>query len=241
MAEYFGASPSDANGCPSPGRLLTELHLRRFLPAALPVGQVRVLDIGCGSGRLCQILAELGYSGEYVGLDVQDCFGAETVPGFERRLVLGDAHQFDAHDSRFDLIVSMSALEHIPEERRLLDRLPSMMSPQGVELHYVPSGWGLLVYLWHGYRQYPLRYMPEAFGDRGVQIFALGGLFSFGLHFTLITVTEMLLRLPVRRRLPWLYTWLLRAVVASDRHARVCPTMFAISRAHVRANLKVDR
>ncbi len=230
VTEHFGATRSDANDCSSPGRLLTELHIRRFLPAILPVGRVRVLEIGCGSGRLCGMLAEMGYSGEYVGLDVQDRFGTKAIPGFERRLVLGDAHQFEAHDSRYDLIVSVSALEHIPEERRLLDRLPSMLSPQGVELHYVPSGWGLPVYLWHGFRQYPLRYVSEAFGRRGVRIFALGGLFGFVLHLTLITVGEMLLRLPIRRWLPRLYVRMLRGAVACDCYARVCPTMFAISR-----------
>lgn len=229
-AEHFVAGKADAKGCPSPGRLLTELHLRRFLPSVLPVGKVRVLDIGCGSGRLCQILADMGYSGEYVGLDIGDRFGVDGVPGFDRSLVLGDAHNYDPIDSRFDLIASLSALEHIPAERSLIDRLPDMLLPGGIELHYVPSGWGLLVYLWHGYRQYPLHNVPETFGHRDVRTFALGGLSSFLLHFFLITVSEMLLKIPVRKTVPGLYTWLLGTALMLDRYVRLCPTMFAIFR-----------
>ncbi len=229
--EYISLRSFAVNDCSSPGRLLTELHLRYFLPALIPVGRVRVLDIGCGSGRLCRILSELGYSGEYVGLDVQDRFGAEVVPGFVRRFILGDAHKFKAKDSSFDLIVSVSALEHIPNERKLLDLLPTLLTPQGVELHFVPSGWGLAVYLWHGYRQYSLRYISEVFGHHGVRVFALGGGFSFSLHLILITIGEILLRIPIRNAVPRFYKTLLRTAFFFDRYAKVCPTMFAVSRA----------
>lgn len=230
--ERFEAGRVEAKGCPSPSRLLTELSLRRFLLSVLPLGKVRVLDIGCGSGKVCQILAEMGYSGEYIGLDINDRFSIDIVPGFERRLVLGNAHNFDPIGSRFDLIVSMSALEHIPNDKSLIDRLPDMLLPGGIELHYVPSGWGLIVYMWHGYRQYPLRNIPKTFGHRGVRIFALGGLSSFLLHLFFITVSEMLLRIPVRETVPKLYNWLLGACLTLDRYLGVCPTMFAIVRSN---------
>jgi SAM-dependent methyltransferase len=230
LAEFFDYSLRDFSGCPSPGRLLTENHLRYFLPTVLPIGDVRVLDIGCGSGRLCLLLAELGYSGQYVGLDVNDRFDIDPVRGFERELVIGDAHDFEGPKSRFDLIVSISSLEHIPNDRQLINRLPEMLKPGGVELHYVPTGWGLLAYLWHGYRQYPLRYIGKTFGRMGVKVYALGGLFSFCLHFTLITVSEVLMRIRMRDRFPKLYRWLLRRAVANDRYLRLGATIFAICR-----------
>ncbi len=232
--EFFYANFADAKNVSSPGRLLAELHLRQFLSASLPVGKINVLDIGCGSGRLCRILSDMGYSGKYIGLDIYDRFSIDSVPRFERKLVLGDAHQFKTEDLTFNLIISMSALEHIPKEQLLLDRLPALLSTNGIELHYVPSGWGLPIYLWHGFRQYPLGYVSEAFGFRGLRVIALGGLFSFMLHFVVITIGELLLRIPVRKKLPRFYKGLLRLALRFDCYAKQCPSMFAVIRTQER-------
>jgi SAM-dependent methyltransferase len=226
----FIVSQFDVTANSSPSRLLTELHFRLCLPTLLPIGKIRVLDIGCGSGRLCNILAELGYSGEYVGLDVQNRFSSEVVPGFMRRLILGDAHEFYEQDSTFDLIVSISALEHIPAESRLIDRLSALLTQQGIEINYVPSGWGLLIYLWHGYRQYPINYISKIFGHKSVSVVALGGFFSFLLHFVVITVGEVLLRLPVRKAAPSFYQFLLRIAIKYDRYLLISPTIFVVIR-----------
>ncbi len=226
----FTVSQFDVTTNSSPSRLLTELHFRLCLPTLLPIGKIRVLDIGCGSGRLCSILAELGYSGEYVGLDIQNRFSSEVVPGFMRRFVLGDAHEFFEQDSSFDLIVSISALEHIPAESSLVDRLSALLTQGGVEMNYVPSGWGLFVYLWHGYRQYPINYISKIFGYKGVSVIALGGFFSFLLHFVVITVGELLLRLPVRKAVPRVYQLLLEVSIKCDRYLSIFPTIFVVIR-----------
>jgi len=227
---FFSPRLAGTPGTASPSRVLTEAFLKSRLPRMLVPGRVRVLEIGCGSGSFCSLLAELGYSGEYVGLDVQDRFGHVDVPGFRRVFVCGDAHAFDPGEERFDLIVSVSTLEHIPDDARLIARLPGMLAVNGLELHFVPAGCGLLAYLWHGYRQYTLAHIAERFGAGDCIAISLGGLFSFLLHVTAITIGEMLLSLRTRGRFPGAYRWLLDYCLQFDRLIPVCPMMYAVRR-----------
>lgn len=213
----------------SPGRVLTEAFLAQRLPQKLPVRQLRILEIGCGSGSLCRRLAELGYGGSYLGVDIADRFDYAPVAGFDRRFVSADIHTFDPGTQRFDLIVSVSALEHVPDDDTLIRRLPEWLAEGGMELHFVPSGWGLATYLWHGWRQYPLAAIGKRFGSDTVAI-PLGGLPTSLLHFCFITIGEMLLRLDARRRWPERYLRLLDSGLELDRYFSWCPTMYAVLR-----------
>ena len=211
----------------SPGRALTEAFLHNQLPKMLPPRKLRVLEIGCGSGNLTKLLTEFGYSGSYVGVDIADRFDHAAPSGFQRNFVLADAHRFEP-DGNFDLVISISALEHIAEDRRLIERLAGFVAPTGVQLHFVPSGWGLLSYLWHGYRQYTTASIGERFDLGRTTVFALGGAASFVLHLLFITVGEILLRLRLRKRLPSLYGHLLDGCLQFDRRIPVCATMYAV-------------
>jgi SAM-dependent methyltransferase len=226
---YSGAlkqTPSTA----SPSRVMTEAFLQYRLPDFLPRGPIRVLEIGCGSGRLCRFLAELGYTGEYLGIDIHDRFDRESVSGFRTDFWLGDAHDFSPDDQRFDLIVSVSALEHIPHDTLLINKFPRWLLPNGVELHFLPSGWGLFAYLWHGWRQYPVQRIGEKFGSEAIAC-ALGGLASTLLHLCFITIGEMLLPFRARTRWPRLYSSLLGKCLVVDKFLPSVPTMYAVRRA----------
>ena len=221
----------------SPGRALTEAFLHSQLPKMLPPGKLRVLEIGCGSGSLTRLLAEFGYSGSYVGVDIADRFDRTAQSGFQRDFVLADAHRFEP-DGQFDLVISVSALEHIADDRRLIDQLAGYVAPGGLQLHFVPSGWGLLAYLWHGYRQYTAVSLDERFDSQRARISSMGGAASYMLHFLFITVGEILLRLRLRQRLPRLYGWMLDGCLQFDRMVPVCGTMYAVCQtaAPVRSN-----
>ncbi|MCM2306559.1 MAG: class I SAM-dependent methyltransferase [Sulfuritalea sp.] len=222
-AERLPRTPSTA----SPGRALTEAFLHSQLPKMLPPGKLRVLEIGCGSGSLTKLLTEFGYSGSYVGVDIVDRFDRAAQSSFRRDFVLADAHRFEP-DGQFDLVISVSALEHIPEDRRLIDQLAGYVAPGGLQVHFVPSGWGLLTYLWHGYRQYTAVSLDERFDSQRTSIFSMGGAASFMLHFLFITVGEILLRLRLRQRLPRLYSRILDGCLRSDRLVPLCGTMYAV-------------
>jgi hypothetical protein len=53
-----------------PGSIPTEAFIGRELPNLLLASLIRVLETGCGSGSLTQLLASFGYCGIYVGMDV---------------------------------------------------------------------------------------------------------------------------------------------------------------------------
>jgi len=222
---------NETDGVPSPGRFLGQLFIREELPKLLPKPVIRVLDVGCGSGRMSHLLARAGYRGTYVGVDIDDRFSRENDEGegFIRRFVHGDAHDLPESET-FDLVFSNSALEHIPDDRRLLEKLDRLVAPGGMQVHIVPSGWGLALYLWHGYRQYPLSRIATLFSGEGTQVYGLGGLACFGLHLGFISLGEILFRMDLRRRFPRPYRMLLNAALAIDGELRFCPGMYAVCR-----------
>ena len=227
---FFVAMPSGTPGLASPSRILTEAFIKSRLPQLITPKRIRVLEIGCGSGRLCSVLAELGYSGEYVGLDIDDRFTHTQVSGFQSNFIFGDAHAFDPGNEKFDLIISVSALEHIPQDALLIDKLPSWLASGGMELHFLPSSTSLLLYLWHGWRQYPLPQVGNLFGSHAVAT-SLGGVSSSIVHFIFITVGEILVPIRARQRLRWLYQPLLGWALMLDRLLPFFPSMHVVRRA----------
>lgn len=216
----------------SPGRLLTELFLEAELSRLSPPRALNVLEIGCGSGSMAYRLARIGYSGTYTGIDVNDRFRRDHPADFPFAVtfVQGDAHRF-VPAAKGDLMVSVSTLEHIPADAALIDRLATLLAPGGVEVHVVPSGASLLIYLWHGFRQYTPKSLVEKFGPEA-HIVRLGGLGSYLLHFVFITTPDLILRRSLRKHAPKFYRAMLIAALRLDRVFSFFPSTYAVIRRH---------
>ncbi|MCR9137401.1 MAG: class I SAM-dependent methyltransferase [Alphaproteobacteria bacterium] len=222
--------PADTNlGIFSPGRCLTEAFIKVQLPTILPPQALRVLDVGCGSGRTSNLLATAGYSGHYTGVDVDDRFDAKDASSdaFDRTFIHGDAHDLSDLDP-FDLIISISALEHVDNDAALIDHLGTMQADGGYQIHFVPAPAGLPVYLWHGFRQYSLQAIAQRFGQDDVEVYRLGGLASFLLHLVVITLPEILLSTSLRKRWPAQYRFLLAKCLRWDRWIPVLPVCHVV-------------
>lgn len=211
----------------SPGRVLTESFLLTELPHLLAQREIRVLEIGCGSGSVTRLLAEGGYRGEYVGIDILDRFDHGDQAEFRRQFVQTDAHGFEP-EGQFDLIISVSALEHILDDHLLLKRFTAFLAPGGLQLHFVPSAWGLFANLWHGYRQYNLAALVNRFDVTRAKVYYMGGMATLLLHVVFITLGEILLPLSLRKRIPRAYGGFLDYCLRLDRLFPRCGTMYAV-------------
>lgn len=77
---------------------------------AIPDGIKRLVDVGCGDGRVTQELAERGY--DVVGVDPSPTALARIrVPHKQ-----GSAEALDFPDNSFDAALCTEVLEHLPEE-----------------------------------------------------------------------------------------------------------------------------
>lgn len=99
--------------------------VERLLAAAGGVAGLRVLDLGCGTGRWSRLLAARG--ARVVGTDRSESMLAaarERSPGVEFRRM--DATALSFADDEFDLAVAVTVLQHLPhadQERAMAELL----------------------------------------------------------------------------------------------------------------------
>ena len=100
---------------------------------------IRVLDVGCGDAWFGkQLLAGLPAGSELVGWDIALDDGFIEV--FSQGLPAGMSLTNREPEGTFDLLLLMDVLEHVPDDRALLDDVKSrFLSPGGHVLITVPA------------------------------------------------------------------------------------------------------
>ena len=97
----------------------------------------RILEIGCGQGRLCKALQEAGH--EIVGIDAAQAALDACPEGIDVRLAEGSVLPFE--DNSFDLVLSFDVIEHIPDTDRHLEEVKRVLRPGGHYLFQTPNKW----------------------------------------------------------------------------------------------------
>jgi trans-aconitate methyltransferase len=117
--------------------LLTRLSFR---------GDERVLDIGCGDGKITAVIAEGVPQGSVLGIDPSQrmiTHASKNHPPQQHpnlRFEVGDAREI-AYRQEFDVAVSFNALHWVHEQDQFLNSLLSALKPQGrAYLRFVPEG-----------------------------------------------------------------------------------------------------
>ena len=90
----------------------------------------RVLDLGCGPGRLTIPLAHARPALDFIGLDVRD-YSQDPAPNV--RWVLGDGRIIPTSIGRLDAAYSIALLQHLPHDatRNYLIQLALRLCPGG--------------------------------------------------------------------------------------------------------------
>ena len=115
----------------------------------LEVDAGRVLDVGCGPGRLTLLVAARAPGLEVVGVDVDPGMieRARTratragEAGLRVSFVEADVHALPFEDGWFDVVVSSFSMHHWVDAERGLAELRRVLKPTGTALIYDPPGW----------------------------------------------------------------------------------------------------
>lgn len=98
------------------------------------LGSLRVLDIGCGAGLLCEPLSRLG--AQVIGIDPsQSNIAAAKLHADKSHLAIDyrctTVEEIDPRE-RFDIVLAMEVVEHVTDVGVFLKRCASMLKPNGL-------------------------------------------------------------------------------------------------------------
>lgn len=98
--------------------------------------QLNILEIGCGAGGM---LGPLSRYGVVHGLDIaHDYVQYCRSRGFDRVLT-GSGYELPFADKTFDLVALFDTIEHIPDDRRVLEEVHRVLVPGGLAFCTVPA------------------------------------------------------------------------------------------------------
>lgn len=150
----FGAS--SAQWFPSPAHVMRRAAILDMF-GRFPAG--RLLEMGCGAGRMLVDWSKLGHSGEAVDIDpTARTLAQQCVDEFAIDFAVRETPRSDG----FDYLVTTEVLEHVEEPARLLNEWAAKVRDGGVVLITVPAFkrlWGKSDE-WAGHVQ---RFEPEEF------------------------------------------------------------------------------
>jgi len=107
----------------------------RLQPKSIKVLQnIRILDIGCGGGLVCEPLARLG--GKITGIDpTADSIAAARRHALAQRLSIdyrvARVEDLSATGETFDAAVCLEVIEHVPDAAAFLNVTASLIRPGG--------------------------------------------------------------------------------------------------------------
>ncbi|GAB5506059.1 MAG: bifunctional 2-polyprenyl-6-hydroxyphenol methylase/3-demethylubiquinol 3-O-methyltransferase UbiG [Rhizobiaceae bacterium] len=110
-------------------------HFGRDPRAVKPLEGLRILDIGCGGGLLCEPMARLG--AEVVGADASETnievaklHAAESGVKIDYRAETAEKLADDGE--KFDIILNMEVVEHVADAEFFIARCGAMLNPGGI-------------------------------------------------------------------------------------------------------------
>ena len=103
--------------------------------AARPLAGLRILDIGCGGGLLCEPMARLGAGvvgadASETNIEVAKLHAAESKVEIDYRATTAEA--LAEAGEKFDVILNMEVVEHVSDVPLFVDACAGMVKPGGL-------------------------------------------------------------------------------------------------------------
>jgi len=110
---------------------------RMSVPLGLPSGDIRFLDIGCGTGETLVAAAKLGWNASGIELNPSAAEIARARSG--RPVFNGPFEDFVVEGQQYDIIHLGDVLEHLRQPRRLIAWAYEKLAPGGILRVQVPN------------------------------------------------------------------------------------------------------
>jgi SAM-dependent methyltransferase len=104
--------------------------------------QIKVLDFGCGTGRLVGALLQLGFDAS--GCDLSIIKQEPQAVASERfRTISIMPYRLPFDDNTFDAVISTSVLEHVQNKKECFHEIHRVLKTGGHSMHLYPGKWYL--------------------------------------------------------------------------------------------------
>ncbi|MFN3551297.1 MAG: class I SAM-dependent methyltransferase [Endomicrobiia bacterium] len=161
---------------------------RKLVVNFIPKTNCKILDVGCGTGKLMEELLQNGHL----------VYGIENEPtaiefckkrGIEKIQIFNLEENLNIDNDSFDVITCLDVLEHIEKDENLIKEFKRIVKPSGILILTVPSYMWLWSYwdeiLGHK-RRYNKKILFEKMQKVGFQIVKISHFYSFLLPIAIV-------------------------------------------------------
>lgn len=118
----------------SPSRVFPWPELQVFIPYL--ADDSKILDLGCGNGRIIKLLKDNNKSFNYLGVDFSEKLIAQAKQNFPpQEFKLADMREVEFAPASFDFIIIIAAFHHlvsVKERKELLTKIHQWLKPGGL-------------------------------------------------------------------------------------------------------------
>lgn len=143
-------------------------HFGRDSDASQPLSGLRLLDIGCGGGLICEPMSRLGAA--VTGIDASEkniavarVHAEKSGLGVDYRAMPAEALQ--AEGAQFDVVLALEIIEHVADVAAFVSAASALVKPGGLmvwsTMNRTPKAWALAIVG----AEYVLRWLPKGTHD----------------------------------------------------------------------------
>lgn len=159
--------------------LILNLIKKYYRRKNIDVGQIKMMELGCGNGSILHYLEKNG-----INIEGGDIF----LEGLKlcRQITTAPLYHLDARhmpfQERYDIIGAFDMLEHIENDSAVIQEIRRSLKPQGILILTVPANkalWSNFDDMAHHFRRYGKKELSETLEKNGFQIEFISHLFFF--------------------------------------------------------------